>query len=122
MHEEFDELAALEAMGGANGDESRRLAEHCAGCMPCREAFGDYRDAAAGFALALDPIAPRRDARDTLLRQIEAEALADSRVAEATEDAAAAERRTIPSWWFAAAAVLFLALFGWTELRIRALN
>lgn len=122
MHEEFDELAALEAIGGADGDESRRLAEHCADCIPCRETLGDYLDAAAGFAIALAPIAPRRDARDSLLRQIETEAVADSRIAEATEDAAAAVRRTIPSWWFAAAAVFFLALFGWSELRLRALN
>jgi len=122
MHEEFDELAALDAIGGASGDESRRLAEHCADCTPCSDALGDYRDAAAGFAIALAPIAPRRDARDILLRQIEAEAVADSRIAEATEDAVAAVRRTIPSWWFAAAAVFFLALFGWSELRLRALD
>jgi len=122
MHEEFDELAALEAIGGVSGDESRRLAEHCTDCTPCSDALGDYRDAAAGFAIGLAPVTPRRDARDSLLRQIEAEAVADSRIAEATEDAVEAVRRTIPSWWFAAAAVFFLALFGWSELRLRALD
>lgn len=122
MHEEFDGLAALEAIGGANDDESIRLAEHCADCTPCRDALGDYRDAAAGFAIALSPIEPRRDARDTLLLQIEAEALADSRIAEVTEDAAAKARWAVPVGWFATAAVFFLALFGWSELRLRALH
>ncbi|MBI2215618.1 MAG: anti-sigma factor [Acidobacteria bacterium] len=122
MHEEYEELAALEAIGGVTDEESRRLEEHCKGCSSCRHALDDYREAAAGLAIALPPVSPRRDARDSLLIQIQTEAVADSRVAEATEDAAAMRRRTIPSWWSAAAAVLFLALFGWSELRLRALR
>lgn len=122
MHEEFDALAALEAIGGATDEESARLAAHCAGCPPCSDAAREYREASAGLAFALDPVPPRRDARDTLLRRIESEAVADSRVAEAAEAEAAAERRKPPTRWFAAAAVFFLALFGWSELRLRALR
>jgi hypothetical protein len=122
MHEEFDALAALEAIGGATDDESRRLDEHCTACSPCRHALDDYREAAAGLAIAIAPVPPRRDARDTLLLQVQTEAVADSRVAEANADAEEAHRRTISPRWFAAAAVFFLALFGWSELRIRALR
>lgn len=122
MHEEFDGLAALEAIGGATEDEARRLEEHCADCDACCDALAGYRGAAAGFAIALDPVQPRRDARDTLLRQIQTEAVADSIVAEVSENVEAESRRRIPSWWFAAAAVFFLALFGWSELRLRALR
>lgn len=122
MHEEFDGLAALEAIGGATEDEARRLEEHCADCDACCDALAEYRDAAAGLAIALEPVQPRRDARDTLLRQVQTEAVADSIVAEVSENAEAVTRRTIPSWWFAAAAVFFLALFGWSELRLRALR
>ena len=122
MHEEFDGLAALEAIGGATDDESQRLGEHCADCEPCAGMRADYWDSAAGLAIALDPVLPRRDARDNLLLQIQTEAVADSIVAEVTEEVAFATRRTIPSWWFAAAAMFFLALFGWSELRLRALR
>lgn len=122
MHEEFDALSALEAIGGATEDESRRLAEHCEDCDACRDAQEEYRESAAALALALEPVTPRRDARDTILRLIQTEAVAESIVAEVTEDAAEASRLRIPSWWFAAAAVFFLALFGWSELRVRALR
>ena len=122
MHEEFNDLAALEAIGGATEDEARRLEEHCADCDACNDALAEYQQAASGFAIALDPVQPRRDARDTLLRQIQTDAVAESIVAEVSENVEAASRRRIPSWWFAAAAVFFLALFGWSELRLRALR
>lgn len=108
-HEEFDSLAALDAVGAATADEARSLAAHAAGCAGCRQARDEYAEAATYLARDLAPAAPPSDVR--------------SRVIESTDDAGVVDidsrRGGRKPWWLATAATLFLALWGWREIGIR---
>lgn len=100
-HEDFESLAALDAIGAATATEASALRIHLSGCIPCRRARDEYAGAALSIALSLVPVHPPAWLR--------------SRVIAAKEDA---ERRFNP-WWLAVAATLFLALWGWREFGIR---
>lgn len=108
-HEEFESLAALDAVGALDENEARALHEHLAGCEPCRLAADEFAESAAMLALSAPTIAPPAAARANVL----------GTVREREELARAAERRPTSTWWLAAAAVFFLALFAWSELRNR---
>jgi anti-sigma-K factor RskA len=100
-HEDFEGIAALDAIGAATADETNSLRAHLAQCIPCRRARDEYADAATKIALSLDPVAPPPDVR--------------ARIVASHESA-----RTMKPWWLAVAATLFLALWGWREIGIRA--
>ena len=57
-HEEFESIAALDALGVASGGDLAALRLHLAGCHPCRVARRELAQATSLFALALAPIAP----------------------------------------------------------------
>jgi hypothetical protein len=100
-HEEFEGIAALDAIGAATADEASALRSHLSSCIPCRRARDAYNDAATSIALSLDPVRPPAALRERVV--------------------AAYERRgSRRQWWLAVAATLFLALWGWRELGIRA--
>lgn len=89
-HEEFERLASRHAEGETTADERQQLDEHVRSCPVCLE----------GVA--------------------ESAAEADAAVAAGEEIPGASRRRPFFRWWLGAAALFFLALFGWSELRLRA--
>lgn len=107
-HEEFEGLAALEAIGAANPDEERRLDQHLAGCPSCSRARDEFAEAATLLARSLQPIAPPDGLRDRVVSTTGEENVIDARGRFGTR------------WWLATAATLFLALWGWRELAVRA--
>jgi hypothetical protein len=102
-HEEFESLAALDALGVATGDESVALRLHLGGCFVCRRARDQYGDAAALMALDLAPVAPPLWLRTRIAARISPE-MAES-------------RRN--GWWLALAASLLVVLLGWRERELR---
>ena len=100
-HEEYESIAALDALGVATGGEVAALRLHLAACHPCRLARAEFGEASAMFAFALAPIAPPAHVRAAILAEVSPELRAHR-------------------WWLASAATLFLALWGWRELDVRA--
>jgi anti-sigma-K factor RskA len=110
-HEEFDSIAALDAVGAATPDEENALRAHLAGCADCRRARDEYGDAASLLARALDPVAPPRDVRERVI-----DLIADDGDADVVD---INSRRGFNRWWLATAATVFLAMWGWREIGIR---
>ena len=100
-HEEYESIAALDALGIATGGELAALRLHLAGCHPCRLAREEFGEVSALFALALAPIPPPAYVRAGVMTEV-------------------SPRTRANRWWLATAATLFLALWGWRELDVRA--
>jgi len=111
-HEEYEELSTLVAVGAATEDETRQLESHLAGCSPCRDAHREYLQAAAMLPYGLEPVQPPAEAKRAIFETIEA-----SKVRPFVKP-----KRMNPVWWLATAATFFIALFLWSELRLRALR
>ena len=109
-HEEFEALAALDVIGAASEEEQRILEAHLATCDDCDDSMRELRDAAAAFALQLEPVPPPPSLRTEILA-----AVAPPQI----ESEPSTGRGNSPAWWFATAAMLLLALWGWRELGIR---
>lgn len=104
MHETFESIAALDAVGVATAEEARDLRVHLGECVPCRRARDEYAEA---LTLLITPVMPPHGVR--------------ARVVNAMETAdTPASPRNVNAWWLATAATLFLALWGWRELAVRA--
>jgi cell division protein FtsB len=114
-HEEFESLAALDAIGAATPAEAQQLREHADGCADCARAQAELGDAATLLARGLDPVPPPPDVRARVLAAIGSR----DDVVNDDEDADIGGRGS-SRWWLSAAAVLFLALWGWRELHVRA--
>jgi len=114
IHEEFESIAALDAIGAATADEEQRLRDHLSSCDGCRAAREEYGEAAALLARQVEPVAPPPDVRDRILHAVEEPS--DEEAANLIE---LEPRRRSPAWWLATAATLFLALWGWREIGIR---
>jgi hypothetical protein len=106
-HEQFDSIAALDAIGAATPDEANALASHLSSCMDCRRARDEYGQAASLLSRDLDPVAPPPHVRDRIFAAIGKDNVVDAR-----------DRFSASRWW-TAAAVVFLALWGWRELSVR---
>jgi len=106
-HEQFDSIAALDAIGAATPDEANALAAHLTSCPDCRRARDEYGEAASLLARELDPVAPPPRLRDRIFAAVENGNVIDAR-----------DRFNSSRWWMAAA-VVFLALWGWRELSVR---
>ncbi|HVT44436.1 MAG TPA: anti-sigma factor [Thermoanaerobaculia bacterium] len=115
-HEEFDDLAALDAVGAATEEERDELQRHRSGCDLCRESERGYHDAASMLALSLEPVAPPEEIKESIIRNIETM----EATGEDLDEEDAPERTGFSRWWLAAAAVYFVALFAWSELRVQA--
>ena len=105
MHEEFESLAALDAVGAASAEERRQLEAHVASCDDCRRAREEMAEAATAFARDLDPVAPPAKVREATFRQI----------GNVVPIRGSGGNRG----WLSAAAVLVLVLWGWRELSMR---
>lgn len=66
-HEDFESLAALEAIGAVSEDEQAALYAHLDTCAECNEVRDGYQEAATAFALALDPVMPPEEARGAIM-------------------------------------------------------
>jgi anti-sigma-K factor RskA len=110
IHETFDEIAALQAVGVATADESRSLAEHLEGCSDCETLAREYRETAARLPLMLDPVRPPPAVRRSIMEAVRT---------AATPVLPFTPRPFIDPRWYATAALLFLALWGWREMGIR---
>ncbi|MEA2164254.1 MAG: hypothetical protein QOK37_2381 [Thermoanaerobaculia bacterium] len=109
-HAELESIAALEAVGAATAEESSAFAAHTATCADCRRARDEYAEAASFMARDLEPVTPPAGVRDRVFAAIDHDSA--SNVVDAQE------RFGISRWWMAAA-MLFLALWGWRELSVR---
>jgi hypothetical protein len=106
-HDDFESIAALDAIAAATPEEERALSEHLASCVSCRRASDEFAEAATLLALDLDPVAPPAGVRERVVGDLAAE----------EDDELRSTGRT--RWWLATAATLFLALWGWREMGIR---
>lgn len=109
-HEQYDSIAALDAIGAATPDEANALAAHLPSCVDCRRARDEYGEAASLLTRDLDPVAPPPQLRDRILAAAGKDNVVDAR-----------DRFNSNRWWMAAA-VVFLALWGWRELSIRVMR
>jgi cell division protein FtsB len=75
-------------------------------------------EAATLLARNLDPVAPPQDVRERIVGTIQ-QAESDDDDDDLVVDSSGRFRNVNP-WWLATAATLFLALWGWRELAIRA--
>lgn len=97
-HEDFETIAAFDALGVASRNDVALLAAHAGGCIPCRVARDEYAEAVTLLARGLSPVAPPRIARTDVVEN----------VTRAGGDARG-------GWWIAAAAAIVLLVFGWRE-------
>lgn len=116
-HEEFDNLAALDAIGASSVHEAAELRRHLGSCPECAAAAREYEEAATLMAQSLEPVTPPADVREQILAAVRG-ATPAAEFAETTL-VSWRSRRMKPVWWLATAATFFLALWGWAELRIR---
>jgi cell division protein FtsB len=114
-HEAFESIAALDAIGAATPEEEAELRTHLSGCDECRRARDEYAEAATLMAESIDPVTPPQDLRERVTNAVAADDDIDVDV-----DVIDAERRFRWTPWLATAATMFLALWGWRELAIRA--
>jgi anti-sigma-K factor RskA len=117
-HDEFESIAALDAIGAATPEEHRAFEAHAAGCADCTRARDEFVEAAALLAQDVEPVAPPSNIRERVLAVAEPE---ESRfeTGELPEPLTSSRWIRRP-WWLASAAMLFLALWGWRELGIHA--
>lgn len=114
-HEEFESLAALDAVGAATPDEAATLRSHVETCPSCASAQAELAEAATLLARDLAPVQPPADVRARVLAAV------GQHVDEVDDDDDDnGVRPFFNRWWWSAAAMLFLALWGWRELAIRA--
>jgi anti-sigma-K factor RskA len=106
-HEQLESIAALDALGAATAEEAEAFRAHADSCADCRLARDEYQEAASLIARDLDPVVPPPAVREQILN-----AVAEGEVIDARE------RFGVSRWWMAAA-VVFLALWGWRELSVR---
>lgn len=119
-HQEFEELASLDALGVIAPEDLSRLRAHLDTCVECSQAHREFLQAASLLATTLDPVTPPPEAREEILSLIRN----SERVIEKEPSGKRLLfRRPAQNPWLAAtAAVFFLALWGWSELRLRALK
>src|SRR5205823_1999679 len=117
-HDEVEAIAALDAVGAASPEETRRMNAHLAGCDSCRRAREEYGEAALQLVYALDPVTPPNDVRDRVVRSANGRPRLAAPSPGETPGERGRDART-PLWWLATAATLFLALWGWREMGIR---
>ncbi len=109
-HEQFDSIAALDALGAATPAEANALGAHLTSCPDCRRARDEYGEATSLLTRDLEPVAPPPLVRERIFAAIDSDGGAN--VIDA------GDRFNSSRWWMAAA-VVFLALWGWRELSVR---
>jgi anti-sigma-K factor RskA len=116
-HEELEAIAALDAIGAASAEEEQALHAHLESCEDCRRAREEYAEAATLLARQLEPVTPPGDVRQRIVGNAREDS-DDDDADDRADNIVGSPRRF--NWWLATAATLFLALWGWRELAIRA--
>lgn len=111
MHEEYEDLAALDAVGALESEEKSRLRAHLRECSDCLTARREFQQAASILALGVDPVTPPDALRTKILDSV---GESEESIEFVAQHRVASTRR-----WLAAAAVFFFALFLISEFRIR---
>lgn len=111
-HQEFESVAALDAIGAATAEEAAAVRAHLETCDSCGRVYAEFADAATLLVRGLEPVTPPAAMRGRILGHTE------------TGSRSAVEREEVVQpffnrWWWSAAAMLFLALWGWRELSVR---
>jgi anti-sigma-K factor RskA len=117
-HEDFETIASLDAIGAASADESTSLRAHMESCADCRRARDEFGEAATLLARQLEPVQPPGNVRMRIVDHTREEDPAIGGMDDADDNVIDGRPRF--NWWLATAATLFLALWGWRELAIRA--
>jgi len=113
-HDAFESIAALDILGAASAEEESALRQHVETCDSCRRARDQFVEAASLMARDLDPVAAPAEARQRTMENVEEVEVGETTLVEAQR------RFAFRPWWLATAALLFLFLWGWRELGIRA--
>jgi len=113
-HEEFESIAALDAIGAATAEESATLRTHLETCDDCTRVRDEFTEAATLLARQLDPVAPPAGVRERIINNTNEEETVEAAGGQVVDASSSF------NWWLATAATLFLALWGWRELAIRA--
>ncbi|HXI11506.1 MAG TPA: anti-sigma factor [Thermoanaerobaculia bacterium] len=117
-HDDLADLAALDALGFSEPwPDAARL--HLRDCEACTSQLRDMHEIGAMIGLTARPLTPPPESRARILASTAAmfEAVIGEEAAQEEKE----ERvRRSPIWWLASAASFFLALWGWTELRLHA--
>ena len=109
--EEFEELAALEALGMPPGEEAEAFARHREeGCPACEGLLADFPIAASALAAAVPARRPRPGLRASIL-----ETVSRSRVQAVSKPAPS----SAAAWWLAAAAALLFVVAVSDDARLR---
>lgn len=119
-HQQYEQLVALGAIDALTGAEADTLGGHLGGCPECRAEADAYREAGSMLAAQLDPVSPPPEVKRSIMNTIsEPVEISDAEVDayNNVEDGHFLDRR-----WWAAAAAIFLALWGWREFGVRTIR
>lgn len=105
-HDEFDDLAALAALGANTPEDQARLETHLRDCRDCGRAADDYSGVAASLALTIDPVQPPQRVHEAIMQRIAPSASEESKVIPM-------RRRWAPALATAASLGL-VAVLGWS--------
>jgi anti-sigma-K factor RskA len=110
-HQEFQDLAALSALGTITEAESAALAQHLETCPECSGVAREYREAATLIATTMEPVSPPPEARHQILSAIHGQGRPNREI-----------HRSRPMWWLATAATVLVVFAVWNEFRVRTLS
>ncbi len=107
-HEEFEDIAALEAIGAASREEHEALQLHIEECDSCAATLEEMGHAAALFARGLDPVAPPPEVKHRLMQSIQT---GHRRTSEPMGLAGGFGRWALP-----VAATIAICLLAWSQM------
>jgi anti-sigma-K factor RskA len=107
-HEDFENMAALEAIGAASPDEQAALRAHLEQCDSCARTFQEMSDAASLFARGLEPVAPPASVKREVMHAIQADRRKDSQPTERSGG--------VGRWLLPLAATLAICLLAWSQM------
>lgn len=106
-HENFENIAALEAIGAASPDEQDALRAHLDVCDPCGKALDEMKEAASLFARGLEPVTPPPSVRQNVMNAVRA---GHRRETPASPSAA------FGRWLLPVAATIAICLLAWSQM------
>ncbi len=107
-HEEFENIAALEAIGAATRDEQEALRDHIAQCDACGAALEEMTHAASLFARGLEPVNPPPSVKRALMNAIQTGHRKESGGARTTVGPG--------RWLLPVAATIAICLLAWSQM------
>ena len=125
IHEEWETLVALAALGGLDEEEQLKLKEHLPECADCQRLWQDYRLIADELATNIPIVEAPPHLESKLRQQLRREkALAPFRYKRSVQTRvrmSQPRRRGYyqPAWWVAIAAILVALVLGVQNLRLR---